>query len=65
MAVYSYSKLNTFKQCPLKFKFRYIDKIIPKIERTIEAHLGSVVHETLEWIYKQVKKAETKDSFFR
>lgn len=26
-APYSYSKINTFKSCPLKFKFQYIDKI--------------------------------------
>ncbi len=52
--IYSYSRLNTFKQCPLKFKYRYIDKIIPQI-KIIESHLGSTVHSTLEWIYTQVK----------
>lgn len=51
---YSHSKLNTFEQCPLKFKYKYIDKIPPKI-KVIEAHLGSVVHSTLEWIYTKVK----------
>jgi putative RecB family exonuclease len=51
MAVYSHSRLSTFEQCPLKFKFRYIDNIIPEIEKTIEAHLGSVVHDALEWLY--------------
>lgn len=56
MAQYSHSKLSTFEQCPLKFKFRYIDKIKPEIEKTIEAHLGSAVHETLEHLYKQVQK---------
>jgi len=56
MAVYSHSKLSTFEQCPLKYKYRYIDKKKPDIEKTIEAHLGSVVHNTLEWVYKQVKQ---------
>jgi len=54
--IYSHSRLSTFEQCPLKYKLRYIDKIIPAIEKTIEAHLGSVVHSTLEWIYNSVTK---------
>ncbi len=54
MAIYSHSRLSTFEQCPFKFKLRYIDKIKPEIEKTIEAHLGSVVHKTLEWIYNNV-----------
>jgi putative RecB family exonuclease len=54
MAFYSNSKIETFEQCKLKFKYRYIDKIIPEIAKSIEAHLGSVVHETLEWLYIKV-----------
>ncbi len=53
---YSHSKISTFEQCPQKFKFRYIDKIKPKVEKSIEAHLGSCVHEALEWIYRSVKE---------
>lgn len=56
MAVYSHSRLSTFEQCKLKYKFRYIDKIIPDIEKTIESHLGSIVHATLEWLYNEVRK---------
>ena len=56
MATYSHSKLCTFEQCPLKYKLRYIDKIKPVIEKTIESHLGKVVHGTLEWIYNSVKE---------
>ena len=56
MPVFSHSKLSTFEQCKLKYRFRYIDKIIPDIERTIESHLGSVVNSTLEWLYTEVKK---------
>jgi len=51
---YSHSKLETFEQCKLKFKYKYIDKIIPEIEKSIEAHLGSVVHATFEWLYQKV-----------
>ena len=56
MPVFSNSRLSTFEQCKLKYKFRYIDKIIPDIEKTIESHLGNVVHETLEWLYNCVKR---------
>lgn len=55
MVVYSHSKLSTFEQCPLKYKLRYIDKIKPEIEMTIESYLGSAIHDTLEWIYNSVK----------
>lgn len=54
MAIYSHSRLETFEQCKLRFKYRYIDKIIPDIPKGIEAHLGSVVHEALEWLYTKV-----------
>jgi putative RecB family exonuclease len=60
MEIYSHSKLCTFEQCPLKYKLRYIDKIKPEIEKTIESHLGSSVHDTLEWIYNSVKENPEK-----
>lgn len=56
MVVYSHSKLETFEKCKLKFKYRYIDKIIPEIPKSIEAHLGTIIHETLEWLYIEVMK---------
>jgi len=56
--IYSHSRLSTFEQCPLKFKFRYIDKIIPEIKETIESHLGRTVHDTLEWLYTEVQKGK-------
>ena len=56
MAIYSHSKLSTFEQCKLKYKLRYIDKIKPPVEKSIEAHLGICVHGALEWLYYQVKE---------
>jgi putative RecB family exonuclease len=56
MVIYSHSKLSTFEQCKLKYKLKYIDKIKPPIKGTIEAHLGNAVHNSLEWLYKQVMK---------
>lgn len=57
MTIYSHSRLSTFEQCRLKFKFRYLDKITV-LERTIEAFLGKVVHNTLEWFYLEVKQGK-------
>jgi RecB family exonuclease len=57
---YSHSKLSTFEQCALRYKLKYIDKIRPEIEKTIEAHLGTCVHDTLEWIYNTVKQNPPK-----
>jgi len=58
MQTYSHSKLSTFEQCPLKFKFRYIDYLEPDFKETIEGFLGNKVHETLEWIYNQPNRNE-------
>lgn len=63
MAIYSNSKLSTFEQCKLKYKYKYIDKIKPDIKKSIEAHLGTCVHDSLEWLYKKVMdKNEKKPS---
>ena len=54
--VYSHSKLSTFEQCKLKFKLKYIDKLKPEIEKSIESHLGTCVHDSLEWLYNEIKR---------
>lgn len=55
MNTYSHSKLSCFEQCPLKFKFNYIDKVETEIEDTVEAFLGSRVHEALRKLYFDLK----------
>lgn len=52
---YSHSRIETYKSCPKKFYFQYIEK--PEIEekRGIEAFLGSMVHLALEKLYKDLK----------
>jgi len=54
MAEYSISQLDKFEQCPLQYKFIYVDRI-ERREEGIEAFLGSRVHETMEWLYGQRK----------
>lgn len=49
--VYSHSKLEAYRNCPLAYKLRYIDGI--KVEREgVEAFMGSRVHEALEQLYR-------------
>ena len=52
MRVYSHSSLSSFEQCPRRFFYGYVEK--PDIEpvETVEAFLGTRVHETLEQLYK-------------
>lgn len=62
MPVYSHSRLETYENCPLKYRFRYIEKI-EKVEQSIEAFLGNRVHETLKKLYDDllVEKQNTLD----
>ena len=55
MPTFSHSRIGCFEQCPLKYKFNYIDKLETEIEETVEAFLGKRVHETLEKLYKDLK----------
>ncbi|RJP34296.1 MAG: PD-(D/E)XK nuclease family protein [Actinobacteria bacterium] len=54
MAVYSHSRLEAFRNCPLGYKYQYIDGI--KSDRDgIEAFMGSRAHEILEKLYRDLK----------
>lgn len=48
---YSYSCLQCFENCPLAFRFQYIDKLDVEGFESIEAFMGSRVHEALEKFY--------------
>jgi putative RecB family exonuclease len=54
MATYSNSKLSTFEQCKYKYKLAYIDNVTEDIPDTVEAFMGSRVHETLEKLYRDL-----------
>lgn len=54
MAIYSHSRLETFETCPLRFKFRYIEKVETPTEETVEMFVGSRVHEALEKLYQDL-----------
>jgi putative RecB family exonuclease len=57
--VYSHSRLKTFENCRRKFAFQYIEK--PDIVKrdSIEAFMGSCVHDALEELYKSVQMERT------
>ena len=53
--MFSHSQISCFEQCPYKYKLKYIDKVRPEIEQTIEAFMGSMVHDALEKLYKDLR----------
>lgn len=55
----SYSALNTFKTCPLKFKYQVLDKL--KTSKSIEAVFGTVVHSVLKNMFKSSPLFPTTD----
>jgi len=63
MATYSHSRIGTFESCPQKYKFHYIDGIKGGIE-SVEAFLGSRVHEALEKLYDLVRNGRIPEEQF-
>ena len=54
MPIYSHSQLSMYKECPLKYKLCYRDKIKRDVEG-IEAFLGTTVHDVLKKCYDNVR----------
>jgi ATP-dependent helicase/DNAse subunit B len=55
----SESKRNTFNQCRLKYKYRYIDRIEETADANTDAlHFGSYIHKILEEGYEASTMAE-------
>ena len=56
--MYSYSKISCYFNCPMQFKFKYIEK--PKVEEfeSIESFLGKCVHAALEKLYHDQKNSK-------
>ena len=52
--MYSYSSVNTFKQCPLRFKLQYIDR--EPIVQTEPLIKGSAVHDMVEELMLDISK---------
>lgn len=58
MKQFSHSKLQVFERCPLQYKFQYLTDLKPEEESTIEAFMGSRVHDTLELLYRDLLKTK-------
>ncbi len=54
-SMYSYSKINCYFNCPVMFKYRYVERVKVEKFEGIEAFLGKRVHETLEKLYSDIK----------
>ena len=59
----SYSSLENFKQCPLKYKFSQIDKI--KEPKSKEAIFGTYIHKVLKWFYQKDPNFPTLDALLK
>ncbi|MBM3294451.1 MAG: PD-(D/E)XK nuclease family protein [Candidatus Aminicenantes bacterium] len=51
---FSITSLGTFASCRLQFRYAYVDRVETETE-SVEAFMGSRVHEALEELYRQVK----------
>jgi putative RecB family exonuclease len=62
----SYSALETFKTCPLKYKYQEIEKI--KVPKGVEAVFGAAIHSALKFMFERGPLYPTLDQvidFFR
>jgi len=58
LPLYSPSRISAYESCPRQYKFRYIDRI-PREEESIEAFLGSRVHEALNRLYRELQLGQS------
>ena len=49
---FSFSGISKFKSCPKAFEYRYYQEI-PEAFTSIEGHMGTAVHTTLEWAHRE------------
>jgi len=62
----SYSALNTYKTCPLQFKYQVLDKI--RTPKSIEMVFGTIIHAALNYMFERTPLYPTLDEiidFFR
>lgn len=53
---FSYSKLLTLTLCPLRFKYRYIDKLPVEVEPQYATILGVTIHKALELFFPTTRE---------
>ena len=60
LPVFSYSKMEVFKNCPLQYRYKYIEKKYSQ-DTSIALELGSLCHYVLEQKGKMIVLGETVD----
>lgn len=54
MPVWSHSRIETFRQCPRKYYYRYVARVkLPEEPESIEQFVGQRAHDALEWLYQE------------
>ena len=48
LPVFSYSKLDTFRNCPMQYRLKYVEKKRPEDDTSLALELGSLCHAILE-----------------
>jgi len=58
--VYSFSRIKSFHQCPLRYRYRYLQGLKEAFS-SIESFLGNTVHDVLEWLYAERHRGREPD----
>jgi putative RecB family exonuclease len=58
--MYSYSQLETYGNCPFKYRLQYIERIRSE-RKSIEAFMGTTVHAALEKLYRDLRMSRLPD----
>lgn len=58
MPTYSHSRIGSYENCPLQYKYHYIDKIKTDRKQSVEGFMGNMVHDTLEKLYNELKNSK-------
>ncbi len=69
--IHSFSSLDLFRQCPRKYKFKYVERreLPPKLSAELE--MGRIVHEVIEKLYRAaqdgivIERADAVDQYVR
>ena len=58
---FSASKVQTFKNCPLQYKFKYVDKLDRPETDAPHLTFGITMHKAMEYIYNCIARGEKPD----
>ena len=68
MVRYSVTQIQNYLQCPLKYRYQYIDKISTgEFVETADTLLWNIVHKSLEFLYNEISilKTPTKEDLIK